>query len=187
VTIASPQTKAVATLPPRLIATTSRSVAGLHEFAHQLADGSHEVIEGLVVQQPFAIGLVAELGVVIAGDQDEADDLVVGDAQVEMYIQPPLPGKLQAGELLREPHEDGDRWSLVLTPSCDLEWNKAELILLASGRSIEAHPRVIAWRGGEGNAKQKRKAQAELHELLRQATGGQLDRWLYLPAAVAHP
>lgn len=106
---------------------------------------------------------------------------------VEMYIQPSLPGKLQAGDLLREPHENGDRWSMILTPSCDLEWDKAEMVLLASGGSIETHPRVIAWRADEGSAKQKKKARDELHELLRQATGGQLDRWLYLPAAIAVP
>lgn len=76
---------------------------------------------------------------------------------------------------------------MVLTPSCDLEWGKAELVLLASGGSIETHPRVVAWRSGVGSAKQKKKASDDLNELLRQATGGQLDRWLYLPAAVSVP
>lgn len=137
---------------------------------------------GRSLSRPALQQLATELG-------DTSGLFPAGDTihPVEMYIQPPLPGKLQAGDLLRAPHEDGDRWSLVLTPSCDLEHDKAEGILLASGGSIENHPRVIAWRGDEGTAKQKNKAQAELHELLRQATGGQLDRWLYLPAAVAVP
>lgn len=107
---------------------------------------------------------------------------------VEMYLQPPLSDtELRAGDLLRETSDKGTTWSLVLTPSCDLEWNKAERVLLATGGAFVNHPRIVAWRSGEGTQKEQRKARSEALELLRQATGGQLDRWLYLPAAIDVP
>lgn len=107
---------------------------------------------------------------------------------VEMYVQPPLPDTdLHAGDLLRETADNSTSWSLVMTPSCDLEWKKAERVLLATGTALEDHPRIIAWRSVDGTAKEKKKARADAFELLRQATGGQLDRWLYLPAAINVP
>jgi CheY-like chemotaxis protein len=101
----------------------------------------------------------------------------------EMYIIPPLqdtePG---VADLYRGTSEDGDRWWLVVTPSCDLEHSKAEWVVLAKCAPVDQDPRLQKWWGSEsaGNT-------SKLRDLLDHKTGGQEDRHLFLPQALTIP
>jgi CheY-like chemotaxis protein len=107
---------------------------------------------------------------------------------MEMYLRPPVAGTaLQAGDLLREGTEVGQAWWLVLTPSCDLEHEKADFVQLAACLPFEDQSDVATWRAGQGNSNERTKAKRRVVELLRQQTGGQLDRWLFLPQALDIP
>jgi CheY-like chemotaxis protein len=107
---------------------------------------------------------------------------------MEMYLRPPVSGTaLQAGDLLRDGGEEGHEWWLVLTPSCDIEHEKADFFQLAACVPFDDQVDVAIWRAGEGNSGDRAKAKRRVVELLRQQTGGQLDRWLFLPQALDIP
>jgi len=102
----------------------------------------------------------------------------------EIYILPPVattrPG---AGDLYHDvARGDEEGWWLLLTPTCDIEWKKADNVILAECLKAENHPDVIAW-GERQNAASK----AALRDLVTQKTGGQDDRELYLPGALSVP
>ena len=103
---------------------------------------------------------------------------------VEMYVMPPLEGhEPQVGDLLQSDGADiAAGWWLVLTPSCDLANRKAEHVLLAPALPFEDHPDVKAWRLNRSN-----KRREKVSELVRQATDGQRDRWIFLPGALDVP
>jgi CheY-like chemotaxis protein len=106
---------------------------------------------------------------------------------MEMYIRPPISESPPlAGDLFRE-REDDAAWWLVLTPSCDLEHGKADFVQLAECIPFEDHAEVIAWRSGEGNSNTRSRNKRRVVDLLRQNTGGQHDRWLFLPQALDIP
>lgn len=107
---------------------------------------------------------------------------------MEMYLRPPVSGtKIQAGDLLREGDGDERTWWIVLTPSCDIEHDKADYIQLAACRPFDDQADIVKWRAGDGNKGERRKARDRVMQLLRQQTGGQLDRWLFLPQALDIP
>ena len=107
---------------------------------------------------------------------------------MEMYLRPPVAGtELAAGDLLRGKDGDEDSWWLVLTPSCDLEHGKADYVQLAACLLLDDQTDVVVWRSAEGNKGERRAAEKRVVEILRQQTGGQLDRWLFLPQALDIP
>jgi CheY-like chemotaxis protein len=103
---------------------------------------------------------------------------------VEMYLIPPLAGtKPSVADLYCETSGDGDEWWwLVVTPSCDLEHDKAEFVVLASCLPVALDSRIRNWREND-NGTNRRK----VRDLISQKTGGQDDRTLYLPAAPGVP
>jgi CheY-like chemotaxis protein len=106
---------------------------------------------------------------------------------VEMYIQPPLvDDELLVGDILCGRWEEREGWWLVLTPSCDLLNEKADFVLLAAADPLMEHRTVRAWIDAESK-KTAKSARSKVEGVIRQKTGGQDDRWLYLPAAVAVP
>ncbi len=106
---------------------------------------------------------------------------------VELYVQPPIAGSaLQAGDLLKDGSASCESWWLVLTPTCDLLQDKAEHVLLAMANPLEHHPAMATWRAAESK-NQIKSARSKVDDLVRQKTGGQADRWLFLPAAINIP
>lgn len=102
---------------------------------------------------------------------------------VEMYVQPPIADStLQIGDLLKGEADSRERWWLVLTPSCDLLNNKAEYVLLAEADPLDGHKAMTAWRAAKSTTKRR-----SVEDLVSQKTGGQHDRWLFLPAAIDVP
>jgi CheY-like chemotaxis protein len=101
----------------------------------------------------------------------------------EMYVMPPLETDgAEAGDILHGPIDGRDSWWLLLTPSCDLANNKADYVLVAPATLLTEYPAFVAWEtSGSNNQRDKVK------ELVKHATDGQRDRWLYLPAALDVP
>jgi hypothetical protein len=101
-----------------------------------------------------------------------------------MYIVPPLDGTAPgvADLFCERSEETGDRWWLVVTPSCDLEHGKAEWVVLAACTPVGEDSRLQKWWDAEsaGNTD-------KLRGLLDHKTGGQDDRHLYLPQAPRIP
>lgn len=123
--------------------------------------------------------LAAELGG--EGGEGPAADTVHA---AEMYIVPPLEGTAPGvADVYREGGAgEAGKWWLVVTPSCDLEWNKAEHVVLAVCRPLEEDDRLRAWRETQSSGSRGR-----VEGLLGQKTGGQEDRNLFLPAAPTLP
>lgn len=154
------------------------------------ADGDHLGVACLLAQRlgrslsgPGIRGLAATLGHL---GENEPDEGKIHAA--EMYITPPIEGSSHGvADLLRDGSEaESVRWWLILTPSCDLETRhgkrKAEGVLLAPCLPLREHPDVQALSRAD-NAGNRQKVKA----LLSQATDGQRDRYLFLPAAPAIP
>lgn len=134
------------------------------------------------ISGPGIVALARELG-------ESPEALVPGKDihPVEMYIKPPLTdGELLVGDLLHGRCEEREGWWLVLTPSCDLLNEKADFVLLAATDPLMEHRTVQAWIDADGKGPTKT-ARNKVDGLIRQKTGGQDDRWLYLPAAVTLP
>jgi hypothetical protein len=107
---------------------------------------------------------------------------------MEMYLRPPIPDtEIQAGDLLRGKDDEEESWWIALTPSCDLEHGKADYVLLAGCVPFEEHVDVVAWRSCSGSSGERKTAERRVVELVRQQTGGQSDRWLFLPQALDIP
>jgi CheY-like chemotaxis protein len=105
---------------------------------------------------------------------------------VELYVQPPLLDQgLLVGDILNGFSNGRDGWWLTLTPSCDLINEKADFVLLAAAEPLPAHPLVMKWSAAKPG--QHKTARGKVESLVRQKTGGQDDRWLYLPEAIAVP
>jgi hypothetical protein len=51
---------------------------GLQKLQDEV-DQRAQVLHGLVVDEPLAVGLIEQLGVLVAADVDEADDLIVAE------------------------------------------------------------------------------------------------------------
>lgn len=101
----------------------------------------------------------------------------------EMYIAPPLPGTGPgAADLYRERLGHGETWWLVVTPSCDLEHDKAEYVVLAACEPLEDDRRMRAWSESDN-----RRNREKVRDLVSHKTGGQDDRHLFLPAAPTVP
>jgi CheY-like chemotaxis protein len=126
--------------------------------------------------------LVRRLGRSLAGPgmQYVADELGAGGPGA------PAPGTIQAAEMyIVPPFRDGqDAWWFVLTPSCDLERpeKNAANVLLAACQHAADDPRIHGWIANESEATKRK-----VRELVSHKTGGQDDRWLYLPAAPTIP
>lgn len=150
-------------------------------LAHLLVRRLGESFSGPGIDQ-----VARELGA--DGPSAPADGTVQAAA---MYIVPPLPGtEPSAADLFREGSGDGgETWWLTVTPSCDfVHGKKVEFVVLARCRPAVDEPRVRAWRTsldetGEENAGKLNK----VRELVKHNTGGQHDRWLFLPAAPTIP
>ena len=110
---------------------------------------------------------------------------------VEIYLQPPLGDQeLLAGDILKGCAGGRDGWWLTLTPSCDLvnvpgRKKKAEFVLLAVADALPDHAFFQGWIAAEPG--KDKSAMQRVEGLVKQKTGGQDDRWLYLPAALAVP
>jgi CheY-like chemotaxis protein len=101
---------------------------------------------------------------------------------VEMYVMPPLEGSpAQVGDLFEGEAGGRPGWWLLLTPSCDVQWSKADRVLLAGCQPLDARGELEAW------TDRGKKAPSRLRDLLGHKTGGQDDRALYLPAAIDVP
>lgn len=102
----------------------------------------------------------------------------------EMYIVPPLPGTAAGvSEIMREEVGGEVTWWFLLTPSCDLEHpDKLERVLMAECLLAGADQRVLDWIAEDSGGKK-----AKVRDLVSHKTGGQDDRWLYLPAAPTIP
>jgi CheY-like chemotaxis protein len=100
----------------------------------------------------------------------------------EMYIVPPIPGSEPAvSELLRDA---AGNWLFTLTPSCDLAHSgKLDYVILAECAPAEKDGRVIAWLKDQGS----KGTTSKLKDLIEGKTGGQEDRWIFLPAAPTIP
>jgi hypothetical protein len=123
--------------------------------------------------------LAAELG----GEGDEGPSADTIHA-AEMYIVPPLDGTAPGVADLYRDAGAGEtaEWWLVVTPSCDLERNKAERVILAACTSLDQDDRVRAWRDNDSGENRRK-----VKELLSHKTGGQDDRNLFLPSAPTLP
>ena len=95
-----------------------------------------------------------------------------------MYIVPPLDdSKPGVADLYREGNRDGDeRWWLVATPSCDLEHDKAEFVVLAACIPVADDDRLIAWRQNDNNPNR-----SKVRDLVAHNTGGQLIEASFFP------
>lgn len=101
----------------------------------------------------------------------------------EMYIVPPLPNTSPGvADLFKEVTDAGDTWWLVVTPSCDIEHDKADYVMLARCEPTADDSRLQAWLESD-SAASKRK----VRDLVNHKTGGQDDRHLFLPAAPTIP
>jgi CheY-like chemotaxis protein len=102
----------------------------------------------------------------------------------EMYIVPPFEDtKPGVADLFREGLDaDGERWWLLVTPSCDIEWDKAERVVLAACEPVDQDVRIQKWRETNSNNDRRR-----VEDLVGHKTGGQDDRYLFLPAAPTIP
>lgn len=117
------------------------------------------------------------------GATDQSLPSVANIHPVEMYVQPPIADStLQIGDLLKGDAASRAGWWLVLTPSCDLLNNKAEYVLLAEADPLDEHETMTAWRAAKSTTKRR-----SVEDLVSQKTGGQRDRWLFLPAAINVP
>lgn len=133
---------------------------------------------GRTLSGPGIGRVAAELGA--GGPSSPADGTIQA---AEMYIIPPLPGTSPGvGEIYRDDSQEETQWWLTMTPACDLEHDKAEYVVLAKAGSVDSDSRIAAWRERD-NAKSKLK----VRELVSHKTGGQDDRWLFLPAAPTLP
>jgi CheY-like chemotaxis protein len=133
---------------------------------------------GRTLSGPGIGRVAAELGA--GGPSSPADGTIQA---AEMYIIPPLPGTSPGvGEIYRDDSQEETQWWLTMTPACDLEHDKAEYVVLARAGSVDSDSRIAAWRERD-NAKNKLK----VRELVSHKTGGQDDRWLFLPAAPTLP
>ncbi len=118
------------------------------------------------------------------GDTGEAGSSGDTIHPAEMYIAPPLDGTgAGVADLVRESGTPAEaRWWLVITPSCDLEHNKAEGVILAPCLPLAEHPDVLALKERDNGENRSR-----VKALLGHATDGQRDRYLFLPAAPSIP
>ena len=134
---------------------------------------------GRSMSGPGIARLAAELG---AAPKPPAEGKV---HSAEMYIVPPMAGtKPGVGDLFRETTDEGsDRWWLVVTPSCDVEHDKAESVVLALCEPMVDNAAVSAWRENLDSGTRR----ARVRDLVEQKTGGQHDRHLFLPAAPTIP
>lgn len=149
-------------------------------------DGDHTGLAYLLVRRlgrslsgPGIARVAAELG----GGGPEAP--AAGTIQAaEMYIVPPLPNTAPGvTELMREDAGEVQNWWFVLTPSCDLEHSeKLDRVLLAECVPAREDQRVLDWIAEDTGGKR-----SKVRDLVSHKTGGQDDRWLYLPAAPTIP
>jgi CheY-like chemotaxis protein len=102
------------------------------DLAYLLARRLANVLERNSVRRFFS-------GQKAAGPQ-EGDDTI---HPIEMYIYPPASPKLQAGDILKGTYHGKDGYWIVLTPSCDLEHNKAATVILASCNFLSEQPEFM--------------------------------------------
>jgi CheY-like chemotaxis protein len=102
----------------------------------------------------------------------------------EMYVVPPLPDtRPGVAEIMREQVEGDPRWWFVLTPSCDLEHpEKLARVIMAECLPADKDSRILDWIAEDSGSKRSR-----VRDLVSHKTGGQDDRWLYLPPAPTIP
>lgn len=93
---------------------------------------------------------------------------------------PPLAGDLFKGEI-----QGQDGYWVLLTPSCDIEWNKAERVLLARCSLLTEEEEYEEWRGNPSNNK-KGKLEALLGNN-RKKKDHPADRYHSLPGALTLP
>ncbi len=117
--------------------------------------------------------------------------VVVAEGKVhpaQYYVMPPVKNAPPvAGALFkgRAQDQDQDGYWVLLTPSCDMEWNKAERVLLAHCSLLSEEEEYIEWRQSSSNNK-KDKLEALLRNN-RKKSGYQADRYHSLPGALDLP
>jgi len=102
----------------------------------------------------------------------------------EMYIVPPFPdtGPGVADIYRQVGEQQEDRWWFIVTPSCDLEQGKADQVVLAVCEPAAEDKRIADWLKQDSGTRRSR-----VLDLLRNKTGGQDDRRLFLPAVPTMP
>jgi CheY-like chemotaxis protein len=93
------------------------------------------------------------------------------------YIYPPIINSSRApGDVVHD--LTSDNWWVVLTPACDLEQAKAELVLLAEAIPLASHPKYLRWI----EAKQQGSGKDKWSELSKDVLTSTRGRYYYLPA-----
>lgn len=116
-------------------------------------------------------------------------DNVVADHKVHpmrYYIVPPVEVSPMAGDIYRYTSEEMEKYFVVLTPSCDLVLNKAEMVILASCLPLEKQPEYTKWYQDQ-QAKNPGKLLKSLLTNNRKEPGYQPDRYYYLPGVFVLP
>lgn len=122
--------------------------------------------------------LVADLGGVPAGTAQ--DDTV---HPMEYYIIPPVHESALAGDIYKETVEGNTQYRVLLTPSCDLVQNKAELLLLARCQLLADQSEYKTFQ-----EQRSEQAKGKLLRLLRNnREKAQPDRFHYLPGVFELP
>jgi hypothetical protein len=104
---------------------------------------------------------------------------------IEMYLMPPLHPTLLGGDILRSKK---GRYFLVVSPSCDLEQNKADYILLAKCELVRDQPEFSKFQKCIKEEKEiSNSARSELEALVANNRKGQRDRYVCLPGAMDLP
>ncbi len=100
---------------------------------------------------------------------------------MEMYLYPPQHGGLLGGDILKE----DDNYYVILTPSCDLDQNKAEFILLAKAQKVEETEEYKKCKDDISSGKEISNAKMKgLQKLIgnnRKAPGHSPERYYFLP------
>jgi len=103
---------------------------------------------------------------------------------LQYYVMPPIATTPVVGDLHHSADTDeasgSGSWRIVLTPSCDLVWGKADFALLARCRLLE---QTKAFRDVAGHAKPSNAKKAALKDILTNRSA----RCYYLPEAFDIP
>jgi CheY-like chemotaxis protein len=133
----------------------------------------------LARRMALSVGIPAIVGLAKELNDPRADDLRSGRVPAaRYYVVPPLDSR-RAGDLFVMQQEHGTEYWLLLTPSCDLEQDKAEFALLAACTPLSDRKEFSDWQADPSKGNRE-----SLLNFLRNNRG---ERFFFLPAAVDFP
>jgi CheY-like chemotaxis protein len=110
---------------------------------------------------------------------------------IEMYIYPPTNPKYQAGDIFKSPVHGKDRFCIVLTPSCDLEHEKADYVISAACVPLKGQPEYRKVKNcvaeGQIPSGNERTALENLISNNRNSKNIQRERFMFLPGTFFIP